>query len=73
MVENGSIGGARPLPPHEFQNEPHDEFLELCAIATTGSLGAEERRRLDEHLKNCAACREALAQYEAVIAGAIPY
>jgi hypothetical protein len=72
MVENGFIGGARPLPPHEFQNEPHDQFLELCAIATTGSLSAEERRRLEGHLKDCAACREALSQYEAIIGGAIP-
>jgi len=60
------------LPPHEFQNEPHDQFLELCAIATTGSLSAEERRRLEGHLKDCAACREALSQYEAIIGGAIP-
>lgn len=60
------------MPPHEFQNEPHDEFLELCAIATTGSLSAEERKRLEGHLQDCAACTEALSQYQAVIAGAIP-
>lgn len=72
MVENGSIGGAQPLPPNGFHSEPHAEFLELCAIATTGYLSEEEQRRLDEHLPRCAQCRERLAQYEAVIAGAIP-
>lgn len=60
------------MPPNGFHPEPHAEFLELCAIATTGYLSKEERRRLDEHLPQCAQCRERLAQYEAVIAGTIP-
>lgn len=68
MVENGSSAGAWALPP----NESHDEFLELCAIATTGSLSAEERERLEQHLSSCAACRQAVAQYEALIVQAIP-
>lgn len=67
MIENGSSGEVRPLP----LSESHDEFLELCAIATTGSLSAEERQRLREHLPNCPDCRETIAQYEAVIAKAI--
>ena len=53
-------------------SESHDEFLELCAIATTGSLSAMEQRRLDEHLLECSGCREAKAQYEALVAGVIP-
>jgi anti-sigma factor RsiW len=68
MIENGSSGEARPLPPIES----HDEFLELCALATTGSLSAEERRRLREHLPTCPDCRETITQYETVIAKAIP-
>lgn len=45
---------------------PHDEFLELCAIATTGSLTEEERRHLQEHLALCPWCREALRGYDAL-------
>jgi anti-sigma factor RsiW len=72
MVENGSSGGAWALPPNGSHHDSHDKFLELCAIATTGSLSAEERGRLEEHLPGCAKCRETLAQYEAVIGEAIP-
>lgn len=56
------------MPP----NESHDEFLELCAIATTGSLSAEEQKRLKDHLAQCPSCRERLAEYEAVISRAVP-
>jgi hypothetical protein len=52
--------------------EPHDEFLELCAVSTSGQLSEEDRRRLQEHLAVCSSCREALQQYEAIIRHAIP-
>jgi anti-sigma factor ChrR (cupin superfamily) len=68
MVENGSNAGAEALPP----NESHDEFLRLCAIATSGSLSPEERKRLEQHLSYCAECREVMAQYEALVGKAIP-
>jgi hypothetical protein len=68
MVENGSSGGARPLLP----SESHDEFLELCALATTELLSAQERRRLEEHLRGCPTCREAFAQYQALVDTGIP-
>jgi hypothetical protein len=68
MLENGSSGGARPLPP----SESHDEYLELCAVATAGSLNAAERRKLEEHLLQCESCREIIAQYEAIIGQVIP-
>ena len=42
---------------------PHDEFLELCAISTTGELTDEERSELDRHLRICAECREALKEF----------
>src|SRR5208282_6087998 len=51
---------------------PHDEFLELCAVSTSGQLSEEEQRRLQEHLVVCSSCREALQQYEAIIRHAIP-
>jgi len=52
--------------------EPHDEFLELCAVSTSGHLSEAEHRRLREHLANCPSCREALQQFEAVVDQAVP-
>jgi Anti-sigma-K factor rskA/Putative zinc-finger len=52
--------------------EPHDEFLELCAVSTSGQLSEEDQRRLREHLTVCPSCREALQQYEAIIRHAVP-
>ena len=52
--------------------EPHDEFLQLCAVSTSGQLTEEEHQRLQEHLAVCPSCREALKQYESVVNEAIP-
>jgi hypothetical protein len=51
---------------------PHEEFLELCALAATGNLTAEERSRLEEHLAWCSACRGAAKQFETVVDKEIP-
>ena len=51
---------------------PHDEFLELCAVSTSGQLSEEEQNRLKEHLAVCLTCREALREYESVVGDAIP-
>ena len=52
--------------------EPHDEFLELCAISTAGELSAQEQRKLREHLTGCAECRRALKEFEAAVEVGIP-
>jgi hypothetical protein len=44
----------------------HDEFRELSAISTSGSLTEDERRRLEEHLQSCLECRKAVHEYETV-------
>ena len=54
------------------QISPHDEFLELCAISTSGQLAGEEHKRLQEHLAVCPSCREAMKQFEAVVSKIIP-
>jgi peptidoglycan hydrolase CwlO-like protein len=54
------------------QSGPHDEFLELCAVSTSGELTEEEQNRLQEHLAVCPSCRKALRQYESVVDRAIP-
>lgn len=54
-----------------MSESPHDEFLALCALSTSGELTGEERARLQEHLAVCPSCREAIKQYEAVISKTI--
>ena len=39
---------------------PHEEFLELCAVSTSGDLTEEEQNKLKAHLAGCAECRQAL-------------
>ena len=68
MVENGSNWQTGALPPEET----HPEFLALCALATSGSLTAQEQLRLREHLSRCPACRRVTAQYEAIAGKVVP-
>jgi hypothetical protein len=44
---------------------PHDKFLELCAISTSGDLTGEEQKDLQAHLVECPDCRQALKEFEA--------
>jgi predicted nucleic acid-binding Zn-ribbon protein len=44
---------------------PHDEFLELCAVSTSGELNEEERKSLEQHLAGCLECRQALREFQA--------
>ena len=46
MIQGLSNLGAGALS----QSGPHDEFLELCAVSTSGQLTEEEQKRLQEHL-----------------------
>ena len=52
--------------------EPHEKFLELCALATSGNLSDEEQRTLRDHIAKCAKCCEAMKQFEAVVDRGIP-
>lgn len=51
---------------------PHEEFLELCAISTTGELSEKEQKRLRDHLALCAECRQALKEFETVADVGVP-
>jgi Putative zinc-finger len=44
---------------------PHEEFLELCAVSTSGDLTEEEKTKLEKHLDGCPECREALKEFRA--------
>lgn len=46
---------------------PHEEFLQLAAVSTTGELSENEQAALHEHLSRCSDCRQALSEFEAVV------
>jgi len=50
----------------------HEEFLELCALAASGSLNEAEGKKLREHLVVCSECREAMKKFDAVVDEVIP-
>lgn len=51
---------------------PHEKFLELCALSTTGELSEDEQRTLEEHVATCSQCRQALGEFETVAAIGAP-
>ena len=65
MLFNLGVGALIP-------SGPHDEFLELCAVSTSGQLSQEDQARLQEHLAVCSACRNALREYESLVNEVIP-
>jgi hypothetical protein len=60
--------GAGALLP----NSPHDEFVALSALSTSGELTWEEQKRLQEHLAVCRSCGEVMKQFEGVVSKTIP-
>jgi Putative zinc-finger len=51
---------------------PHDEFLELCAVSTSGDLTEEEKTKLQKHLAICPACRQAMNEFQAAAEIGLP-
>src|SRR6267378_2183716 len=51
---------------------PHDKFLELCAISTSGDLTEEEQADLQAHLAACPDCRQALKEFETAVDIGVP-
>jgi hypothetical protein len=64
--------GANREPENRSEVRPHEEFLELCAVSTSGDLTEEERQRLEEHLIGCFECRQALREFEAAADVGVP-
>jgi hypothetical protein len=52
---------------------PHEEFLELCAVSTTGELSQEEEIKLQDHLATCSECQQALKEFQAAADIGMPH
>jgi anti-sigma factor RsiW len=63
MESNGGNGRADA----RSEMRPHEQFLELCAISTSGELTEEERQMLKAHLAECSECQQALQEFEAAV------
>jgi hypothetical protein len=57
---------------HARLGSQHEEFLELCALAASGSLSEAEGKKLREHVLACSECREAMKEFNAVVDEVIP-
>src|ERR1700730_13643250 len=53
-------------------NADHEKFRELCALAASGGLTADEAAELRAHLEKCPCCRDALRQYRALGTQGVP-
>ena len=63
----------RHVEPEKWSDlRPHEEFLELCAVSTSGELTEEEESKLQDHLEGCPECRQALSEFEAVVRIGVP-
>ena len=69
MLEDGATEKKRK---GKAPSQRHDEFLELCAISTTGELSEEEQKKLRAHLATCSECRQALGEFETVANIGVP-
>lgn len=64
--------GEKPSADKRSEMRPHEEFVELCAVSTSGELSEDEQRRLHHHLATCAECRQALLEFESVADIGVP-
>ena len=55
-----------------FAGQDHRKFRQMCALAASGGLTADEITELTSHLAKCDACREMLSQYRAVGTQGLP-
>src|ERR1700728_3812452 len=51
----------------------HERYDELCALAMSGALSAEESSELENHLRCCGECREAYREYKALTEDGMPH
>src|ERR1700733_8531670 len=51
----------------------HERYDELCALAMSGALTAEESLELENHLRSCGECREAYREYKVLTEDGMPH
>ena len=49
-----------------FHQTTHDDYSELMSLALDDLLSAEQQRRLDQHLVDCAACQMSWARWQRI-------
>jgi hypothetical protein len=72
MAINGNNEPAKKHVNGSSQVHPHEEYLELAAASTAGDLTEQEETKMREHVAICAACRQALQEFESVAGKAAP-
>ena len=50
----------------------HQQFVELCAYYTSGSISDEQLKQLDAHLESCLDCRGALEEFQEIASMGLP-
>lgn len=70
-MSDSAQNGFSPEAPLHLPDR-HEELRQLCALLTTGELTDAERRRLDEHVAQCASCAVLLKEYEELAGFALP-
>src|SRR5260370_12319954 len=56
-----------PMSKSDFSpTGDHEPYVELCALATSGTLSDQEWCRLKAHLDHCADCRKLVQEYREI-------
>ena len=50
----------------------HERFEKLCSLAALGEVTPEEMIELHDHLRGCARCKTALADFSSIIDDRLP-
>jgi hypothetical protein len=73
LLNDMANSGGNSRAGERSEIEPHEEFLELGAVSTSGDLTEEEQKDLQAHLARCAECRQALREFEAAADIGVPF
>ena len=63
---------SRHFEPTTENHDGHEQFRELCALYSSGSLNADEMEQIEGHLRGCRECRDRLQEYSRVVRQMIP-
>ena len=65
-MTNSNQSRLGPVDPKQQPIRSHQQFVELCALSTAGSLPEDPAAQLQAHLEDCPECREAMAEFRFV-------